>query len=76
MFRWCILFWHFSQVNIESEGPYAPIDLFPAAISVLRGRLDTLRKATNELANGGEDDSSATERKKAANEEDIEMVDS
>ena len=41
-----------SLVNIESEGPYAPQDFFPAAIRVLRARVGTLKRATEALACG------------------------
>ncbi|KAL5498080.1 RPC40 [Sanghuangporus vaninii] len=40
--------------NIESEGPYAPQDLFPAAIRVLRARVGTLKGAAEALASGEE----------------------
>lgn len=42
--------------NIESEGPYAPQDLFLAAIRVIRSRLSELRRAAEALASGEDAD--------------------
>ena len=39
-------------VNIESEGPYAPEGLVPAAIRSLRSRINVLRHAAQALASG------------------------
>ncbi|KAL0953641.1 hypothetical protein HGRIS_004845 [Hohenbuehelia grisea] len=39
----------FFLFNIESEGPYAPEQLLPEAIKVMREKLDTIRKAAEAL---------------------------
>ncbi|THH04709.1 hypothetical protein EW145_g5319 [Phellinidium pouzarii] len=41
--------------SIESEGPYAPEDLFPTAMNVLRTRIDVLRRAVEALVAGNDE---------------------
>jgi DNA-directed RNA polymerase I and III subunit RPAC1 len=36
-------------VNVESEGPYAPQQIFPEAIKVMRGKIANIRKAAEAL---------------------------
>ncbi|EJD04666.1 uncharacterized protein FOMMEDRAFT_80006 [Fomitiporia mediterranea MF3/22] len=72
--------------NIESEGPYAPRDLFPAAIRVLRARVSTLKRAAEALASGEEQDATIDgstnldyhheERDQDGTNEDVVMMDS
>lgn len=45
------LFAHGHEVNIESEGAYAPERLLPEAIKVMRDKISTIRKAAEALQN-------------------------
>ena len=64
-------------VNIESEGPYAPETLLPAAIRSLRSRISVLRHAAGLLASGGDDIGQAVRRDaEARTDGDVVMTDS
>ncbi|KAI5120811.1 hypothetical protein M0805_003208 [Coniferiporia weirii] len=67
--------------NVESEGPYAPQDLFPASVGVLRTRIDVLRRAAEALATGEEENTTEHIREDPKEETsggsmDVEMMDS
>lgn len=64
-------------VNIESEGPYAPETLVPAAIRSLRSRISVLRHAAGVLASGGDDIGPAVRRgAEVRTDRDVVMTDS
>lgn len=41
--------------TVESEGPYAPEEIFPASIRVMRKKIAGLKKATEQLMGMTED---------------------
>ena len=42
-------------VSVESEGPYAPEELLPEAVSVMRGKIAAIRAAAEALLQDAQD---------------------
>ena len=58
-------------VSVESEGPYAPEELLPEAVSVMRGKIAAIRAAAEALLQDAQDRGDAPSGPDA--DEDVEM---